>query len=65
MAALARNIRVRAIEHEIGLLVVIKAPLGPVDRVVAGRTGLAEAPIVRIVFAMTVCTCHRRVTENM
>lgn len=46
VTALARDIGVRAVEHEISLPVVIKTPLHPVNRVMARRAVIAEAPVV-------------------
>ena len=54
VAALARDRRVRTLEHESRLIVVIEKPLGPLNRVVAERAVLGEATIVKIILAVTV-----------
>lgn len=63
VTAFASNIRVRAIEWEFGLRVVIKAPLLPVDRDVALRARFAEASLMRFVFTVAVDTFFRGITE--
>lgn len=52
VAALARDSRVRAVQGEAGLLVVVEPPLSPVDRVVAAGAVLAEATVVWIFVAV-------------
>lgn len=54
MAALARQSFVRAIEHEIGLAIVVEAPKRPAGGVVAGATSAAERLSVRVVFLVAV-----------
>lgn len=56
MTAFTGNVGVRAIKREIGLPIVIEAPLHPVDRVMAGRAVRAEAPVMRVVLAMAINT---------
>jgi len=52
MTAFARDVRVRTVERETRLRVVVKQPLLPVDRVVAKEAVLAKSPLVRVIVAV-------------
>jgi hypothetical protein len=65
VAALARDVHVRAIEPEVRLPVVIEAPLEPVDRVVAHTAVLAETPVMRVLFAMAFHAPGGRIAEDV
>ena len=55
---------VGAVEHELGLRVVIELPDQPIVGVVARLTIESEATLVNIVFPMTVHALIRRVVER-
>ena len=65
VTGLAVDPRMGAFEFERGLRIVVENPLLPVDRVVAERALLAEAPIMRIVFAMAIDALLGRIAEDM
>jgi len=61
VATLARKPLVRAIEHEIGLEIVVEAPKRPAGWVVAGAASATERLSVCVVFLMAVDTGRRRI----
>lgn len=63
VTAFASNIRVRAVESEVGLCIVIKPPLVPVDRDMALRARCAEASCMRVTVAVAANTFFRGITE--
>jgi len=65
VAALARDLRVCAVEREAGLRVVIEQPLLPVDRVMAQRAVLAKTPLVGVVLAVAADAVFRSVAEHV
>ena len=65
MTAFASNIRVRAVEREGGLRIVIKPPLLPVDRDMALRARFAEASCMRVILAVAANTFFRGIMEHV
>lgn len=65
VAALTRDVCVRAIEREAGLRVMVEKPLLPVDRVMAQCAIFAETPLVGVVLAMAADAVLRRIAENV
>ncbi len=65
VATLTCDRRVCTFEHESRLLVVIKKPLGPLDRVMTERAVLRKATIVRIILAVTVEARSGRILKNV
>ena len=61
----AAHIHVSATKCEICLQIVIEAPCGPVDRVVTATAVVAEAPIVRVDFGMTIGASPGRIGKDM
>jgi len=65
MAAFARDVRVRAVERETRLRVVVELPLLPVDRVMAKEAVLAKPPLVRVIVAVATDAVIRGILEYM
>lgn len=65
VTAFASNNRVRAVEREGGLGIVIKPPLLPVDRDMALRTRFAEASCMRVILAVAANTFFRGIMEHV
>ena len=65
VTAVAWNSKVRALQNEIRLPVVVELPLQPVHGVVAQGTILREAVCMRVAVAMALDTLTGRLTENM
>ena len=63
MAGFAGDIDVCAFEGKCGLHIVIKLPLQPVDRVMAGSAGVSESPLMRILLPVTVDAGSWRILE--
>lgn len=63
VTALARDVCVCTVKRETRLLVVVEQPLLPVDRVVAQPAILAEATVVRVVFAVATEAVFRCVAK--
>lgn len=65
VTALTRDVRVRAVEREAGLCVVVEQPLLPVDRVMAQCTIFAEAPLVGVTLTVATDAVLGRIAEHV
>jgi len=65
VAGVALHVEMRALQHKIGLPVVIELPLQPVHRVVAQGAVVREAVLVWIAVAVALDTFRGRIAENM
>ena len=65
VAGVALHVEMRALQHKIGLPVVIELPLQPVHRVVAQGAVVREAVLVWIAVAVALDTLRWRIAENM
>lgn len=65
VTAFAAHPGMRPEQRKVGLLVVIEMPLLPVDRVVAGRAGLAESAVMIVVVPVAVDAQFGCVSEDM
>lgn len=63
MTAFARDVRVRTVERETRLRVVVEQPLLPVDRVVAKEAFLAKPPLMRVIVAVATDAVFRGILE--
>jgi len=63
MTAFARDVRMRTVEREARLRVVVEQPLLPVDRVMAKETVLAKPPVVRVVVPVAADAVVRGILE--
>ena len=63
MTAFARDVRVRTVEREARLRVVVEQPLLPVDRVMAKEAVLAKPPVVRVVVPVAADAVVRGILE--
>ena len=61
MAVGAGQLRVFAIEQELGIPSMIETGVAPVAGVVAGIALVAASTVVRIIFCMTADACRRRI----
>jgi len=65
VTAFANHRGMRPEKREVGPLVVIEMPLLPVDRVVAGRAGLAESSVMIVIVPVAVDALFGSISEDM
>ncbi len=65
MAGVAGDLLMGSGQCECGLGIVVEEPRAPIDRVVAMRAVISEAPFVRVVLGVTCIALGRRIDIDM